>query len=157
MLKVSLSRPVLLIGSGHEWKCEGDGRACGKWQVKLVSSRSQSRRASHVIIRGVVVIAWAITDLWVGLALDAVLHPLHESGHEVSEVSGEAGSILFKIWTKDYKESIYRLYTRRGDWGNVWGSRQAAYSMRVGLQISKYFTKTGLGMSGSRDQKSKHK
>ena len=42
-----MSRLVLLIGSGHEQRHEGDGRACWVWQLLLMSDWGR-REASHV-------------------------------------------------------------------------------------------------------------
>ena len=42
-----LSRPVLPIGSGREWRCEVDGQAHGVWRIELASGWGQSK-ASHV-------------------------------------------------------------------------------------------------------------
>ena len=56
-----------------------------------------------MVIRGVMATTQAITDLQMGLALNAILHPSHELGHEVfrGKQRGEKGSILFDIQTKE--------------------------------------------------------
>ena len=44
-----MSRPVLPIRSGCEQRCEGDGRACGVWRIKLASDwgRSEASRVDN--------------------------------------------------------------------------------------------------------------
>ena len=63
-------------------------------------------------------------------------------GWDVTVVTGEQrgkdGSILFDIRTRELQWSIYSLYTRRRKQGNDQGDRQATYSMKAKLQMSKY-------------------
>ena len=82
--------------------------------------------------------------------LDAVLRPLHESGHGVSEASGEArnGSILFDIRTKELQRSIYSLYTRGQTRGNDQEGGRAAYSTKAKLRMSKYLLSRDRGRVG---------
>ena len=50
-----------------------------------------------MLVREVMVIVQAITDLQRGLALDAVLHPLHKSGHEGSEARMEVSYSIYEL------------------------------------------------------------
>ena len=73
--------------------------------------------------------------------LDAVLHPLQESGRWGSEVSGETrnGSILFDIRTKELQRSIYNLYMRGQVRGDDREGGRAAYSTKAKLWMSKSY------------------
>ena len=55
-----------------------------------------------MLIREVMVIAQAITDLRKGLALDTVLCPLHESGCEGSEARTRVSYSIYEL--KNYSE-----------------------------------------------------
>ena len=72
---------------------------------------------------------------------DAVLRPLHKSGHWGSEASGETrnGSILFNIQTKELQRSMYNLYTRGRVRGDDREGGQTVYSMKARLRMSKYY------------------
>ena len=79
--------------------------------------------------------------------MDAVLRPLHESGREVSEASGEVrdGSILFDIRTKELQRNIYRLYTRGETRGDDREGGRAVYSTKAKLRMSKYLLRRDRG------------
>ena len=68
-----------------------------------------------LVVRGVMAIARAITDLQGGLGLGRDLASLARVGPWGfrDEWRGEDGSILFNIRTRELQWSIYSLYMRR--------------------------------------------
>ena len=87
-----------------------------------------------------------------------VLHPLHESGHWVSEASGEARTgVSYSIYelknysevsTANIREVEHKVMTRKA------GKSHTVQKRNCG-QVS--ITKSGSGTSGSGDQKSNRK
>ena len=155
---MSLSRPVLPIRSRCEWRREVDGRARGVWQIKRASGWGRSKVSC---VGGQRRWWWSHERSPINrgdLALDAVLRPLHESGRWVSEASGEARmGVSYSIYElKNYSE-VSTAY--------IWEVEREAMTGKVGelCTVQKRncgrvsITKSGSGMSGSRDQKSNRK
>ena len=122
------------------------------WEVADIAHEWLGLKWSELrlVVRGVMVIAWAITNLQKWLGLGHGLASLAQVGlwGFRDERRGEDGSILFDIRTRELQWSIYSLYMRRWKWGDDWEGRWATYSTKVKLRMSKYLLSWDQGRVG---------